>query len=291
MELRYLEIFCEVVEQKSFSKAAANLNLTQPTVSIHIKNLEDEFSVKFLNRLGRTVSPTREGDILYSYARNIVKLKKEATLAIEGFSGDLKGLITVGASTVPGEYLLPNLIGKFIKKYPKVHPVLRVGNSKDIYESVLGGDVDIGIVGTYNEDSNIISKKFKDDEIVLAAPKSFEKDNIPLKELCEIPLLSREQGSGTWETITDTLSTKGIEEKDLNLVGKMGSTQSHIQAVLAGIGFAFISKRAILSAYGDRRIKIVKVKGLSVLRKFHLITHKQRYSSNALKTFKSFLLK
>ena len=122
MELKYIEIFCAVVELKSFSKAAQALHLTQPTISIHIKALEDEFSTRLLDRLGRTVSPTQDGEILYRYAKEIMSLKENARLAMERVSGTVGGKLAIGASTIPGEYIVPKLLAQFKQCVPRCIP-------------------------------------------------------------------------------------------------------------------------------------------------------------------------
>jgi DNA-binding transcriptional LysR family regulator len=182
MELRYLEIFCKVLELRSFSKAAGALRLTQPTVSIHIKALEEEFKTRLLDRLGRTVTPTRAGEILYKYARDIVRLKQEAIESLGEFSGKIKGALTVGASTIPGEYILPALITRFKKSYPNVAPALKVGDTMDIYNMVIEGAVDVGVVGSQIKDRNIISKRFLEDELILVAQAFTQGEGVRHKD-------------------------------------------------------------------------------------------------------------
>ena len=132
MELRYLEIFCKVVELKSFSKAADELFLTQPTISNHIKALEDEVGIQLLDRLGRNVLPTKAGEVLYKYAREIVRLKSNAIQELNEFMGNVKGSLIIGGSTIPGEYILPEYIARFKKGYPNIAVTLRLGDTQDI---------------------------------------------------------------------------------------------------------------------------------------------------------------
>jgi DNA-binding transcriptional LysR family regulator len=291
MELRYLEIFCKVVEHGSFSKAAEALRLTQPTVSIHIKALEDEFKTRFLDRLGRSVVPTRAGQILYRYARDIVRLKEEAEGALGEFSGMMRGALTVGASTIPGEYILPSLITRFKKHYPHVVPTLRVGDTKDIYGMVLEGEVDVGVVGHGIKDRNLISKSFLDDELVLVAPASFEGSEVTNKGLKKLPILLREMGSGTRATLESALKKNGIDIDGLNLSGDMGSTRALIEAVKSGMGLSFISRRAVKEDISRGLLKPVNVKGLRIKRNFHIITHRLRANSTISRAFIEFLSK
>jgi DNA-binding transcriptional LysR family regulator len=289
MELRYLEIFCKVVEQKSFSKAAEALSLTQPTVSIHIRALEDEFKTKFLDRLGRTVAPTRAGEILYRYARDIVRLKEEAEGSLGEFSGKITGGLMVGASTIPGEYILPALMSKFKKVYPKVVPVLRVSDTRGIYGMVLTGEVDVGVVGSQIKDRNIISKRFLDDELILVAPASFKGARVSRAGLKNVPVIVRERGSGTRATLEAALNKNGIDIERLNVAGEMGSTRALIEAVRSGMGLSFISRRAVKEDIRRGLLRGIEIKGLRIKRNFHIITHRLRANSPICKAFIEFL--
>ncbi|MEE9615021.1 MAG: selenium metabolism-associated LysR family transcriptional regulator [Thermodesulfobacteriota bacterium] len=289
MELRYLEIFCKVAEHKSFSRAAEALHLTQPTISIHIKSLEDELGTKLFDRLGRSVVPTGAGDLLYQYASEIVRLKEEARLAMDELSGKMRGCLIVGASTIPGEYLLPAIIGRFKKAYPEVLPTLKVGDTKGIYAMVLEGGVDVGVVGSLKEDKNIVSSEFLADELVLVGPGTFRKGEVSKRELKELPLLLREAGSGTRATLESALSAGGIDPEELNIAAEMGSTQAMRGAVAAGMGFAFISRVAVQGDIERGTLRAVKVKGINIKRRFHIITHRLRTNSPIARTFMEFL--
>lgn len=289
MELRYLEIFCKVVEYGSFSKAAESLYLTQPTVSIHIKALEDELSTRLLDRLGRKVLPTSAGEILYGYAKNIVKFKDEARLALDQFSGRMKGTLAVGASTIPGEYIIPAYLSRFKALYPEVYPTLKIADTREIHHSVLEGSVDIGIVGSLIKDRNIVTEKFLEDELVLAAPRDFKKDTISRRELSGLPLILREAGSGSRASLEESLKKNAVRTDDLNVAGEIGSTQAMIQAVIAGMGFSFISRLAVKGSAVTGLLKEVRVPGLRIKRHFYIITHRVRFNSPVSRTFVEFL--
>ncbi len=289
MEMKYLDIFCKVVELKSFSKAAVALHITQPTVSIHVKALEDEFSAKLLDRLGKKVIPTQAGEILYRYAKEIARLKEEARLALDQLSGRMRGRLLVGASTIPGEYIMPRLLGSFKKLYPEVMPVLRVADTGDVYAMVLNGTVDVGVVGYVTKDRNIVSRTFLDDEMILVASPGMRTRMIDKEALLDLPLLQREIGSGSRSSLEASLREGGIEPASLNIVAEMGSTQAMIQAVKSGMGVAFISRLAVMGDIEKRTLREIKVKGLSIKRKFYIITHRLRADSPITKTFLQFL--
>jgi DNA-binding transcriptional LysR family regulator len=289
MELKFIEIFCAVVELKSFSKAAQALHLTQPTISVHIKALEDEFSTKLLDRLGRTILPTQDGEILYRYAKEIVTLKENARRAMERVTGTVSGKLVIGASTIPGEYILPQVLAKFKKVYPDVIPVLRIADSNDIYESVLRGEVDLAVIGTAVKDRNIITRKYLGDEIVLAAPAGYRASVLQKDEIRTVPLLVREKGSGSRSSLEEHLSRIGLTLDNLNIIAEIGSSQALIRAVKAGMGLAFTSRLSIRDEIALGTLKAVKVKEILVQRNFYVITHRLRFNSLLCRSFIEFL--
>jgi DNA-binding transcriptional LysR family regulator len=290
MDLKYIEIFCTVVELKSFSKAAQALRLTQPTVSIHIKALEDEFSTKLLDRLGRTIQPTQDGEILYRYAREIMNLKERARLAMERVSEAIGGTLTIGASTTPGEYILPQIVSRFRKAYPDVFSILKIADSRNICQLVLDGEVDLGIIGTVIKDKNITTRKFMDDRLMLVAPPDFALSVLNKNEIRKIPLVIREMGSGSRSSIEENLKKIGLLLDDLQIVGEMGSSQALIQAVKSGMGLAFLSNFSVADEIKRGSLKCVRLKGISITRSFHIITHRLRFDKRISTTFVDYLL-
>jgi DNA-binding transcriptional LysR family regulator len=289
MELRYIEIFCTVVELKSFSKAAQALHLTQPTISVHIKALEDEFSTKLLDRLGRTILPTQDGEILYRYAKEIVTLKENARRAMEKVTGTVSGKLVIGASTIPGEYILPQLLAKFKRAYPDVFPTLRIGDSNDIYESVLRGEVDLGVIGKAVKDKNVVTRKYLGDEIILAAPANYKTSVLQKEECKTVPLLVRENGSGSRSSLEENLNRIGLSLDNLNIVAEIGSSQALIRAVKCGMGLAFTSRLSVQDEIDRGTLKAVKLKGILVHRNFYVITHRLRFNSLICRSFIRFL--
>src|SRR5205814_1072311 len=147
MDLRRLEIFAKVAELGSFSRAAEALFLTQPTVSEHVRALEDELGVQLLDRLGRGAAPTRAGQLLLGYARRMLGLAREAQQALDQFQGRMSGELVIGGSTIPGEYVMPTLIGRFKGKYPDISVSLLIGDSRQVSEWVEEGRVEVALVG------------------------------------------------------------------------------------------------------------------------------------------------
>ena len=289
MELRYLEIFYKVVELKSFSRAAEALYITQPTVSSHIKTLEDELEIKLLDRLGREIMPTKAGNILYNYAKEIVRLKKEAKQALDQFTGKMSGNFDVGGSTIPGEYIMPSFISQFKKVFPEIIVTLRIGDTKDITSMVLEGKVEIGVVGARIEDARIENREFLKDSLILVAPPSYSKTKISKKDFKNIPLISREKGSGSRKTFEKIIKKNGLESEDLNIVAEMGSTEAVKQSVKSGLGLSVVSRLAVQGELANNELKEIKVSHLSIVRSFYIITHKLRVKSPLCQAFLKFL--
>lgn len=239
MELRYLDIFCRVYEKKSFSRAAESLYLTQPTISAHIKSLEEDLGIRVFDRLGRQVLPTKAGELLYIYARKIEELGKEAREAITLFTGSLKGHLHIGGSTIPGEYLLPEVIGKFRKISPDVYSTLHIGDTKEVSAMLIDGKIEIGIVGAMIDDSRIDNIKYSDDELILIAAPSYKDDHLTDDMIGSIPFIAREVGSGSWLAIERAFSAKGLDAGRLNIVPRWA--QRRRLRPLSGQASAFLS--------------------------------------------------
>ena len=292
MDLRQLEIFVKVAELGSFSKAADALYLTQPTVSEHIKSLEDELGVRLLDRLGRGAAVTKAGELLLGYARRMLTLQREARQAMDSFQGKMSGELLVGASTIPGEYILPALIGRFKEKYPEISITLLIGDSQAVIDWVLEGRAELGMVGARLPHRSLEYRELMPDEIVVMVPAAHPwngRKQITLEELRGEPLLIRERGSGTRAALEAALAEAGTDFGDFRIVGEMGSTQAIKQAVKAGVGVSLVSKRAVEEECRSAAAWCLRVKDLKVTRAFHLVTHKDRSRSPLAEAFRGFI--
>lgn len=293
MDLRQLEVFAKVYEQKSFSKAAHALFLTQPSVSERISLLEDELSIKLFDRTGRETLPTRAGELLYSYAKRLLSLSAEAKHAIDQFVGKMAGELAVGGSTIPGEYILPALIGRFKEKYPEISVSLLIRDTQGILDLVMEGRVEFGIVGAKINHRSLEYSPLMSDDLVLIVPPShawWGKESVTLAELAEAPLVIREKGSGTRHFLERALEEAGVEWGSLKIIGEMGSTQAIKQAVKAGVGLSVISKRAVGEECKYGLLWCVKIEGLQAQRHFYVVTHRDRTRSPLAEAFLTFLL-
>jgi DNA-binding transcriptional LysR family regulator len=292
MDLRRLEIFVKVAELGSFSRAAEALFLTQPTVSEHVRALEDELGVHLLDRLGRGATPTRAGLLFLGYAQRLLGLAREARQAIDQFQGKMSGQLVIGGSTIPGEYLLPALIGQFRAKYPDVSVSLLIGGSREVTGWVEDGRVEVGVVGARPGSRAVEARELLSDELVLIVPVGhawWERDTVTIADLQAEPLILRERGSGSREAVEHALESVGLDFAAFNIVGEIASTQAIKQAVRAGVGLSLISKRAVEDECRARLLHCLTVRDLRVARSFYLVRHRDRTRSPIASAFLEFV--
>jgi DNA-binding transcriptional LysR family regulator len=289
IDLRKLEIFLKVYETQSFSKASNLLHLAQPTITLHIKDLEEELGINLLDRHTRKVVPNKAGKVVYKYGKEIINLVKQMQKELQFFKDENIGLVEIGGSTIPGQYILPKIIKSFKEKYPQISIFLKVGDSKEVFEKVLSGEFDLGMVGAIYKNKNLIYKACYEDNIVLIAPPDFEKEEITLEELYEIPLIKREEGSGTWKNVIEVLQKKGFDILRLKIIGEMGSTEAIKEAVKAGLGCGFVSSLSIEIEKSLNLIKVIKIKNVFIKRHFYLIYPRMKKLIPAEERFLDFI--
>jgi DNA-binding transcriptional LysR family regulator len=293
LDLRKLEVFYWVAELRSFSQAADALSLQQPTVSAHVRELEEKLGFKLLNRVSGGVALTASGRLLFERAKALVALKRETLAALDQFQGKVRGELLIGGSTIPGEYVLPRKLGAFVEKYPEVRPKLRIGDSEGIVQAVLDGEVELGFVGFKGDDGRLCFRRLWRDEMVLVVPRGHSWSRsaaIELKQLREAPFISREAGSGTLRSFRTLLSRKGHDpERLLKIVMELGSTEAVKEAVLAGLGVSILSRTAVRRELEDGLLHEVAIRGLKLERDFFEVFHRQRELSPVSQAFRHFL--
>jgi DNA-binding transcriptional LysR family regulator len=294
VDLRQLEVFCKVVELKSFSRAAEAIFLTQPTVSQHVSALESFFDLQLLDRMGKQIQPTRAGELLYQYAQEMLRLKEKACQSLSHYAGKKSGHLRVGASTIPGEYILPALIGAFKELFPEITVTLSIADTRQIADAVTAGLIEMGVVGAKIKSEQLTYQTLVEDRIVLAASRKsalWTRESILPAELLHIPLILREDGSGTRISIEKALAGHRVDYRALRVTAEMGSTEAVKQAILSGIGVSFLSERAIVKEKEYGLLREVPVKGIDIRRSFYSVLNRKKSPSPICKEFKSFLVK
>jgi len=294
LSFRELEVFCKVVELESFSKAAEAVYLVQASVSERVASLEKKIGIRLLDRLGRKVVPTAAGELLYKHAVLLLEMRQTAQSEIEKFLGLEQGEISMGGSTIPGEYILPDLISRFSKKYPHLSVKLTIADSSEIEKQVLEGKLEIGVIGSKSQQPNLLCQQLWEDELVLAVPAGHpwaRRKAVSLKELQAVPFILREEGSGTLKIIEAYLRESGAGDTGtLQVAARFGTSTAVKEGIKSGLGLSILSARAIDTEVKAGLLKALKVRDLALSRNFFLIRNKLRIASPSCQAMHDFLL-
>ncbi|WP_347490968.1 selenium metabolism-associated LysR family transcriptional regulator [Desulfoscipio sp. XC116] len=291
MNFKQLEAFVRVAELQSFTRAAGQLYMSQPAVSFQIKALEEDLSVTLFQRSERKVTLTEAGRLLYPEAKQMLGHYDKIRAGLDALRGLKSGHMVIGASTIPGEYLLPGIIGLFRIKYPGVRVSLRIAGSGDVLKWVRERDIDLGVVGAINQQDNLQFKKWLDDELVLIVPPGHRwlGKTISIFELVDEKLILREEGSGTRKSMFDILVKQGVDIGNLKVEMELGSTRSVISAVQAGMGVAFVSRWAAADVIEAGRVGETNLYGTSMIRSFYMVRFYPGMANYAADTFVAML--
>jgi len=293
-DLRQLEIFLKVAELRSFSKAAEAVNLAQASVSERIATLESMVGAKLLDRMGRTVTPTKAGELLLQHAQRLLEMKKTACLEMQDFLGVKQGEISIGGSTIPGEYILPKVVGLFSKEYPHITVALTVADSEEIEHRVLDGEFELGVIGRRSSNEYLASDELWKDELVLALPSTHRwagKKEVPIQEVAQEPFILRELGSGTLKSMEPYLQGAGLKSIDsLKVVARLGTSTAVKEGIKAGLGISILSAIALETELKAGVLKALRLKGIPMFRYFYLIRDKRRTASPISRSLTDFLI-
>lgn len=250
MNLKQLEAFVHVAESRSFSKAAKDLYLTQPTISAHISSLEKELNVRLFVRNTKEVSMSEDGKDLYQYARQIIDLQKKIEERFDSEKEDGKHLITIAASTIPAQYLLPKILLRFNERYPKEQFKLVETDSTKVVTQIIDHMADVGFTGTVLEKKHCKYVPFYKDELVIITPNTEKYRKLQegsagdIKWLKEEHIIMREEGSGTRKEAQKQLKGAGISVDDLNIIASIENQETIKKSVRQGMGISVLSRLA-----------------------------------------------
>lgn len=287
-----LKVFKTVADRLSFTKAAAKLLISQPAVTKQINELERLLGKPLFLRHGNRISLTDDGVRLLEYANRILALYGELRDAFVEEQGAFSGEIRLGASTTLSQYVLPGLLAKFRKLYPDVRVTLFNGNTEQIERQIADGKLDFGMIEGTASNPALHYELFMDDELVLvtsASNTSFTREEITAADLPALPLVIRENGSGTLDVLSRELSRHGLSLRQLHIEMQLGSTESIKHYLFYSDTFAFVSVQAVLDELAANRLRVVEVGDMELVRRFSFVTaHGQR--SRLTDLFKQFCL-
>jgi len=287
---RRLQVFHTVARLLSFTKAAESLHMTQPAVTFQVRQLEEYFNTRLFDRTHNRISLTDAGQRVYEYADRIFSLYSEMENSVRDLTGEVSGVLLLGASTTIAEYMLPALLGDFKAKYPEVSIRLQVANTDGIVSMVENNVIDLGVVEAPVGNKNLVVETCRMDKMVLIVPPGHElakMGSVPIMELTRYPYICREEGSGTREVVLEALVASGGQPQDLDIVMELGSPEAIKGAVEAGMGISILSSATI-----EKELKLGTLVAVNLDipldRPFSFVHQKQKFRLRAMEKLLDF---
>lgn len=292
MNLKQLESFTLIIESRSFSQAAKKLFLTQPTISSHISLLEKELNTQLLIRTTKDVYPTEDGKKLYTYAKQILNIQN--TIFQEfNVKNDESNLLTLGASTIPEQYILPEVLPKYIRKNKNELKILQ-GDSSEVINKIINKEVEVGLVGTEIENSSLIFEPFYKDKLVVITPvndkyKKMKEEGFHVSDLLKEPIIMREEGSGTRKEIREFLKAHNFNINNLNVIATLNSIEAIKKSVQNNMGISIVSNLAVEDFAKDNKILVFEFEEIDMYRNLYIVRNKEMYMSKCALKFIKFI--
>jgi len=287
---RRLQVFNTVARLLSFTKAADSLHMTQPAVTFQVRQLEEYFNTRLFDRTHNRISLTEVGEKVYTYSEQILGLYREMDNDIRTLTGEIIGVLVIGASTTVAEYMLPRLLGEFQVLFPKVKLRLRVSNSLGVVHMVENNDIDIGLVESpVGNKSLSVEACWQDNLVVIVAPDHAlaGQESVHVSELKNYPFVSREEGSGTRCVLSDYLDENDMSMTDLDLTMEFGSPEAIKNAVEVGLGISIVSETTLIKELELNTLKALKIEP-PLHRPFSLVHQRQKFRIRAMQEFLNF---
>ena len=278
MEFKQLEAFVAVVDYGSFSEAARKLYLTQPTISTHIRSLEEELHTRLIIRTTKKITITPKGYQLYDSAVRMLDIRDNL---FENFTGSKKQIIDLAASTIPSSYLLPELMAGFGRMYPDVYFHSWQTDSAGAISRVLDGSVDLALTGQNTGDDSCVFIPFCQDDMVIATPVNdhylqLKERPVTFYDFLKDPIILRERGSGTKKELDIFLENTEIEPSILNVVARMNDLESIKKSIVNGLGISILSARSAVDLKKTKQILLFPLEGTAHKRSFYIVYSKNR---------------
>jgi len=281
---RRLHVFYSVARLLSFTKAADTLHMTQPAVTFQVRQLEEYFNTRLFDRTHNKISLTEAGERVYHYAEKIFQLYDEMENSVRELTGEISGVLILGASTTVAEYMLPALLGDFKAKYPDVNIRLKVSNTDGIVSMVENNVIDLGVVEAPVLNKNLAVEECRTDRLVAITPPGHElakHDSVPVKAILDFPFICREEGSGTREVINDYFRQSGVDPAQLNVIMELGSLEAIKGAVEAGIGVSIVSRATLAKEVALGSLEVLEL-DTPLERPFSFVHQKHKFRQCAM---------
>ncbi len=294
MNLRQLELFVAVAETGSFSRGAETVSLSQSTASQHIAALEAEVGTDLFDRTGRGIILTSGGELFLQHARRILTERDALFQAMIGFKGLENARLTIGASNIPANYLIPPLLPQMIQEHPGISLTMITGDTREILQRLEVAEIELAVVGNRLDQKSVDYLPLMNDRLVLIVGPEHRwsrKHLSSLHELISEPLIVRESGSGSGQSLERALRQAGQDPAELMIAARLGSNEAILQAVASGFGCAFVSELSVRQHLDREKLRKVDVEGLTVDRQIWLAKLHTRTASPAARAFTGLLLK
>lgn len=291
MEFKQLEAFVAVIDYGSFSEAARKLYLTQPTISAHVRSLEEELHTKLILRTTKKTTITTRGYQLYDSAVRMLEIRNNL---LENFTGVQKHMIDLAASTIPSSYLLPEILAAFGKTHPDIYFHSLQADSAESINRVLDGTVDLALVGQNTRDETCVFLPFCQDELVIATPitnhyLSLQNKTVTFEDFIKDPIIIREKGSGTKKEIDLFLEQIGIKPSDLNVIARMNDLEGIKKSIVNGLGISILSARSAIDLQKTKQILLFPLEESAHKRSFYIVYSKNRILKPHVRQFIQFV--
>ena len=292
MELKHLLSYATVVRLGSFSRAAEELYIAQPTISLHIRQLEEELGTKLLLRTTKNIEVTEKGREVYECAVNILQLRDRIT---EKCSDGERRIIRLGASTIPSAYILPEVLPAYVSRHPATYFTIDQGDSRSVTEKLAEGVIDIALIGMKPASSDILAEPFYEDSVVVITPvrepflSMKENNSATLKKLFEAPVILREEGSGSLKAADTFLRNAGYCEEDLHVAARTNDPEAIKNLVAQGLGISMISSKAAGDYSRENRLLVFSFPEISGRRLFYAASRKHALLSERAADFLRYL--
>lgn len=288
LDLHKLRVFAAVAENEHYSRAAETLRISQPSLSVHVRDLERYFGVALFERAGRNVRLTDAGHLVHDYARRILALAVELDEAVDDRRGLRAGHLRIGASTTVGDYLLPGVLGTFRRHYPGIGLAVEIANTRRITDQLRHSELHLGLIGEPLDDPDLACEPYRDDDLVLIVPPGhvWAQREVAVPDFAQAALIMREVGSATRAVTELALTAAGIRP---HIALELGGTEAVKGAVAAGLGVAFVSACAVAQELATGRLALATLAGPAIRRQFQIVRRRGRRLTPAEVAFLPFL--
>jgi DNA-binding transcriptional LysR family regulator len=291
MNLNLFRTYVRVVETQNLSKTADDFGISQPAVTKQIQSLEDSFGVLLLERSGRRLKPTEAGETLYFHAKEIIKALDKTERAMEEMSESEKGNLYLGASTIPGQYILPYLIKIYKDKNSSIRITMDIADTEKIFYKVAERELDLGIVGGWINNRKVEGLQWLEDELVVIVPENHslaQNKVVKLSSLLNERWIFREKGSGTRKAVEEMLIAHEVDKEELNIYMEAGSTEAVLALVESGMGISIVSRWAI-KRIEHRKMKSLSLDEIDAKRFLYIIYPRQKVRRKTVNNFLDYL--